>query len=614
MVPYEKTKIVVIGMGFLMQYISPCYWNFIGTGDIASQMAATTADPNGLEEKSKRVRFPVQLGGTPELLQKMEPDIILFTLPTTLAAGVAKQDVAPYYAYLRERGQDLPDFYAFTPKPVGKDYAGILGNDVAIANIIPNMFSKLKDTDISKEGRTLVALAEDCAAWNDEKIRRIMDFFSPLGPVVLVPPKKQYALLATFSAGRVITDILLTASEILKVPVEDLSSCVRACFGKEWNFTAPRTEGYLPVSEEAVEEKYRTICRVLANGWIKGVVQGSEKEHISKYMVTNATLPLYDLRVHILQAEDRASVERDMRKHANKGGVFESACIAYTRDVAGPLKAFLRKAAADEIDAGACDRFEAELAGMAEALYASVIHHSRELEQSMETAELRPEHHAALFGFMTKRCVQRFGEEGRKSVLEIASRYGQERGRRMALRCIRNGEPLDMFNYLAYGEWRAVPGEADNRVVTFNPEYTTHSLKCPWCEGWRKHDLLEYGCLYCLAVDHGVVSGFNPELSIEINALQSMGDPVCEFVWTGSGIRNDEEKKAVDEKKKSLTEQCSKNFRYHTGHLYHVFAEELQKRFGEEGEDACQAALFDYRRTYGSAYEFPLIGNYDTID
>ena len=233
MVPYEKTKIVVIGMGFLMQYISPCYWNFIGTGDIASQMAATTADPNGLEEKSKRVRFPVQLGGTPELLQKMEPDIILFTLPTTLAAGVAKQDVAPYYAYLRERGQDLPDFYAFTPKPVGKDYAGILGNDVAIANIIPNMFSKLKDKDISKEGRTLVALAEDCAAWNDEKIRRIMDFFSPLGPVVLVPPKKQYALLATFSAGRVITDILLTASEILKVPVEDLSSCVRACFGKE---------------------------------------------------------------------------------------------------------------------------------------------------------------------------------------------------------------------------------------------------------------------------------------------------------------------------------------------------------------------------------------------
>ena len=130
-------------------------------------------------------------------------------------------------------------------------------------------------------------------------------------------------------------------------------------------------------------------------------------------MVTNATLPLYDLRVHILQAEDRASVERDMRKHANKGGVFESACIAYTRDVAGPLKGFLRKAAADEIDAGACDRFEAELAGMAEALYASVIHHSRELEQSMETAELRPEHHAALFGFMTKRCVQRFGEEGR---------------------------------------------------------------------------------------------------------------------------------------------------------------------------------------------------------
>lgn len=239
MVPYEKTKIVVIGMGFLMQYISPCYWNFIGTGDIASQMAATTADPNGLEEKSKGSGSQYSLEEHRNCCKKWNRILSCSHCPPRLPPGVAKQDFAPYYAYLRERGQDLPDFYAFTPKPVGKDYAGILGNDVAIANIIPNMFSKLKDKDISKEGRTLVALAEDCAAWNDEKIRRIMDFFSPLGPVVLVPPKKQYALLATFSAGRVITDILLTASEILKVPVEDLSSCVRACFGKEWNFYCP---------------------------------------------------------------------------------------------------------------------------------------------------------------------------------------------------------------------------------------------------------------------------------------------------------------------------------------------------------------------------------------
>ena len=49
-------------------------------------------------------------------------------------------------------------------------------------------------------------------------------------------------------------------------------------------------------------------------------------------------------------------------------------------------------------------------------------------------------------------------------------------------------------------------------------------------------------------------------------------------------------------------------------HLYHVFLRGMKERFGEAGQEICEEALFDYRRTYGMAYAFPVLEDYHGVD
>lgn len=228
----------------------------------------------------------------------------------------------------------------------------------------------------------------------------------------------------------------------------------------------------------------------------------------------------------------------------------------------------------------------------------------------MEQKELRPEHHAALYGLLAKHCVLKFGEEGKETVLSLTSRYGRERGLRMAARCSARGEERDMYHYLAYTEWRSIPGETRGEVSAYQPEYVTRSFQCPWMDSWEKYGLIEYGRLYCQVVDKSILEGFNPELRLEINSLLSQGGPACEFVWKDSGISGEDDRAGLAEKKKSLEETCVKDFRYHTGHLYQVFKKGLEERFGGAGAEICREALAEYREIFGDACEFPPEGNY----
>ena len=55
----EKPKIAIIGMGFLMSYLKPCYHHVIGD-DLSKNIIASTATASTTEKKSKAMGFPVQ--------------------------------------------------------------------------------------------------------------------------------------------------------------------------------------------------------------------------------------------------------------------------------------------------------------------------------------------------------------------------------------------------------------------------------------------------------------------------------------------------------------------------------------------------------------------------
>ena len=117
-----------------------------------------------------------------------------------------------------------------------------------------------------------------------------------------------------------------------------------------------------------------------------------------------------------------------------------------------------------------------------------------------------PKQHAVMFGLLAREICRHFGPDADTLLLRAVETYGEERGRRMAERCRKNGDPLDdMASYFAYCEW-SWPGES---LRTENDPQCSHvsfrMLKCPWHTAWQESGLVDYGFYYCRCVDHAIL-------------------------------------------------------------------------------------------------------------
>ncbi len=211
-------------------------------------------------------------------------------------------------------------------------------------------------------------------------------------------------------------------------------------------------------------------------------------------------------------------------------------------------------------------------------------------------------HHALLFGWIAKAVVAEAGEQIGEAVVRKAIRqYGHERGHRMALRAKANGHPLNMANYLAYGEWMYSPGAAQGKMtmVAKKPDAKVRVDRCPWYEAWQANDLTAYARFYCHEIDKALVAGFNPDLYVAVNGTRPDGAEVCKFVFheTNLGFFN------------NLLQGYKKRFRpgksavmpwdYHIGHLFVTLEKVLAKELGEKGHQAVQAGLREFAGRYG---------------
>ena len=82
--------------------------------------------------------------------------------------------------------------------------------------------------------------------------------------------------------------------------------------------------------------------------------------------------------------------------------------------------------------------------------------------------------------------TERFGERGKAVFLHATRYYAEQRGRRMAQRAIRDGQPLNFETYCRYGEWagtqevQALGLHNQAEVKSFSPDYEVHIYVCPW--------------------------------------------------------------------------------------------------------------------------------------
>jgi len=208
------------------------------------------------------------------------------------------------------------------------------------------------------------------------------------------------------------------------------------------------------------------------------------------------------------------------------------------------------------------------------------------------------EHHATLFAWIAREAVERFGDDGQRAILEGVRAYGEQRGRRMALRAQADGRPNDLVGYLVYGELNFEEAENEFITVQKKPYLKVESRRCSWHSIWSRRGLLEYGRLYCQEIDTAILRGYNPDFDFEVDGTLTGGAPFCTFHYRGEGmgIRN-ALRYAIGKRRVGL--RAKKPWDYHAGHIYKTFKETLVDMFGDRGDQVVEAAVQTFAQEFG---------------
>lgn len=204
--------------------------------------------------------------------------------------------------------------------------------------------------------------------------------------------------------------------------------------------------------------------------------------------------------------------------------------------------------------------------------------------------------HAYIAARYYVRLKENFGDRGLAAFRLGTIHYAEQRGRRMAQRAIRDGQPLTFETYCRYGEWvnteevKAM-GEANRAErASVSPDCETHIFVCPWHSQFKAMGLCEAGIAYCSVLDESICRGFNPELTYK--TTQTLHDhDCCIQIVKNAGL-----KEGVKYEKRP---EGLKSFEYHCAHSYWSYRETAEAIFGQEGEETAAAVLRDFKEEYG---------------
>ena len=204
--------------------------------------------------------------------------------------------------------------------------------------------------------------------------------------------------------------------------------------------------------------------------------------------------------------------------------------------------------------------------------------------------------HAFIAARYYVRLTESLGNRGEAAFIQATQTYAEQRGKRMAMRAIRDGQELTFANYLRYGEWVPSPelveaGQSNrSEVVSWSPDYTIHIHRCPWHLQFAELGLTEAGAVYCAHLDNSICRGFNPYLVYRVpQTLHRCG--YC--IQTVPGADLD---RAADYSKQ---QSGLRSWHYHCGHLYWSFRRTAEAIFGPEGESAARGVLDDLTEVFG---------------
>ncbi|MFA0889172.1 MAG: L-2-amino-thiazoline-4-carboxylic acid hydrolase [Synergistales bacterium] len=209
---------------------------------------------------------------------------------------------------------------------------------------------------------------------------------------------------------------------------------------------------------------------------------------------------------------------------------------------------------------------------------------------------LNEKHHAFVLCCFYRELTDRFGKRGRQAFIKAAQTYGEQRGKRMSLRALRDGNSLDFDSYFAYGEWQPSIGAYDLEMTAGPGVVDERVTRCPWAETFKEEDLLDCGMDYCKEIDRAIVRGFSPDLELELEStLHRQGS--CRFLFKDKRIT---EKTLMGVPNPPRPDaEVVKPFKFHVAHVYFVYAHLVWDVFGIEGRSAVAKARRSIKEKFG---------------
>lgn len=209
-----------------------------------------------------------------------------------------------------------------------------------------------------------------------------------------------------------------------------------------------------------------------------------------------------------------------------------------------------------------------------------------------------PEHHAFLFAALCRALHEAFPQQAAQVCADAVRQYGEQRGRRMALRTRLDGYTPDVENYLLYGEWSAEPGTSQSAVTQLWPEVVMQCTRCPWHALWEETDSLPYGRIYCQSIDASLARGYCG-MTLRTESCLTAGDGQCTFAFEGCGVPPARQE-GMQARAAALGDRAKLPWDYHCAHLYAAFLS-AAKALGPQGVSACASALGALKARYDSA-------------
>ena len=203
-----QENIVILGTGFIAGYLNrglhylfselrqPMVGNVCAIGKHPEKLASRT----NILKDCVLCTDPID-----SVLFKFHPTILIVAVPPSVSVDIAKTILLPYYNTLRAASQPLPDLYSFTPTPDENWYANLLGNDVSIVKILPNIFTDVHGIDITSVGINTIS---PTPAFKHSNRRALLD-------ILLTPYGKTVSLSASqaliFLAGKITSHVCCEA-------------------------------------------------------------------------------------------------------------------------------------------------------------------------------------------------------------------------------------------------------------------------------------------------------------------------------------------------------------------------------------------------------------------